>query len=112
MSPFVVPFHSTTKVAPHYGQLTWALCVNNMCIHLKPILDYLSNEHDIKVVKTTNGKGWGVGYLVNGEIPYDEIIKNKILCCGVTASQEHGLISCKECWENIAEYNRYHNHWG
>ena len=34
MSPFVVPFHSTTKAAPHYGQLTWALYVIIMEEHV------------------------------------------------------------------------------
>jgi hypothetical protein len=83
-----------------------------MCIHLQPILEYMKSEHGIRINKTVNGKGWGVGYLVGGEIPYDEIIKKKMLSGGVTASKEHGLISCKECWENIAEYERYQNNWG
>ena len=83
-----------------------------MCMHLKPILNYLESEHNLKVIKYVNGKGMGVGNLVDGQIPFDEIINKKLLSSGVTVSKEHGLITCRECWENIAEHNRYNNNWG
>ncbi|WP_406828496.1 hypothetical protein [Microbulbifer sp. ARAS458-1] len=80
-------------------------------MHLKKTLDYLENAHGLKVARTVNGKGWGVGYLMNGEIPFQEIIREKQLEGGVTVSTEHGLISCAACWENIAEYARYNGNW-
>jgi hypothetical protein len=83
-----------------------------MCVHLQTTLDYLSKEHDINVITKVNGKGWGVGYLVGGDIPFDQILKGKKLDGAVSLSKEEGLISCRACWENIAEYSRYKGKWG
>lgn len=83
-----------------------------MCIHLQKTLNYLSENHGLKVVATVNGKGWGVGYLVSGEIPFQQVLKEKQLDGGVELSQEYGLISCRACWENIAEHSRYNGKWG
>lgn len=83
-----------------------------MCVHLQKTLNYLSENHGLKVVSTVNGKGWAVGYLVNGEIPFQQVLKERQLDAGVELSQEHGLISCRACWENIAEYSRYKGKWG
>lgn len=83
-----------------------------MCMHLQRTLDYLSDVHGLKVVSTVNGKGWGVGHLVNGEIPFQQVLEEKQLDDGVTQSPQHELISCGACWENIAEYSRYNGNWG
>ncbi len=82
-----------------------------MCTHLKKTLDYLFAEHGIKVVSKVNGKSWGVGYLVDGKIPFEQIVKDKKLDGGVGFSEKEGLISCRACWENIAEHDRYRNNW-
>ncbi len=82
-----------------------------MCDHLEPIIEFLEKEHNLKVVEVATGKGWGGGNLVNGEIPFDDVIKKMKLPRAVTVSKEHGLITCGMCWDNIAEYNRYHKKW-
>lgn len=83
-----------------------------MCSHLQQTLNYLSIIHGIKIVKIVNGKGWGAGYLVSGNIPFLEIIKEKQIDICVTMSLVDGLISCEVCWENIAEYSCYKDKWG
>ena len=82
-----------------------------MCIHLKKTLDYLLKEHGIEVVSKVNGKSWGVGYLVGGKIPFEQILRERKLDEAVGFSKEEELISCRACWENIAEHDRYKNNW-
>jgi hypothetical protein len=83
-----------------------------MCMHLQKTLDYLSAFHGLKVVSKVNGKGWGVGYLIGGDIPFKQVIKDRQVDSGVGVFEEEGIISCRVCWENIAEYSRYEGKWG
>lgn len=82
-----------------------------MCRHLQRTIDYLFDFHDLKIIETVRGKSWGVCYLIDGNIPFGEIIHEVQVDNNVTISKENGLICCKMCWENIAEYSRYYNKW-
>ena len=82
-----------------------------MCEHFREILNFLSQEHGIEVVSKVNGKSWGVGYLVNGKIPFNEVIASKKFGNTVKVSRDHEIIACSACWENIAEFSRYNGKW-
>ena len=82
-----------------------------LCQHLAPIFQQLKSEYDIVEIATRNGKGWGFVSLIN-ELPKSFPQNFGLLPDCVTISREHGMVSCSECWSNIAEHDRYATNWG
>ena len=84
---------------------------DQVCEHLAPILQQLESEYGVVTNSTRNGKGWGFVALIN-ELPKSFAANSGTLPDCVTISNEHGMISCSECWSNIADHDRYASKWG
>jgi len=83
-----------------------------LCDHLKPILSYLQLKLGAKVVEKKNGKGWGFGVLINKEFSVAAIENHFDLPDFIKGNQDAQMISCSQCWKNIASYKKYKNNWG
>ena len=84
---------------------------DQICEHLAPVLQQLESEYGVIQTSIRNGKGWGFVALIN-ELPKSFVANSGIFPDCVTILHEHGMISCSECWSNIADYDRYANNWG
>ena len=85
---------------------------NEVCAHLRPILQFISAEFGMNVVERVNGKGWGLGILVSGQLPFDKIRDSLVVADCVALSSDNHMISCSGCWTNIAEHSVYKDSWG
>jgi hypothetical protein len=86
--------------------------INDVCVHLQPILKFISAEYGMTVVERVNGKGWGLGVLVSSQLPFDQILDSLDIPDCVTLSVDKHVISCSNCWTNIAEHSAYKESWG
>ncbi len=81
-----------------------------LCQHLAPIFQQLKSEYDIVEIARRNGSGWGFVSFIN-ELPKSFPQNFGLLPDCVTISLEQGMVSCSECWSNIAEHDRYATNW-
>ena len=84
---------------------------SGLCKHLSPVLEHLKSQHNAVEIATRNGKGWGYVSLVNNLPRRLDWDADSLPDC-VTISKERQIISCCECWSNIADHDRYRNNWG
>ena len=84
----------------------------DICDHLRPILHFIETNHGLTVAQRVNGRGWGLGILVTGKLPFAQIQRSIDIPVCVTLSADNQMISCSECWTNIAEHSVYKNNWG
>jgi hypothetical protein len=83
----------------------------DLCEHLQPILEFLESSHGLRVKDRVSGRSWGLAALMSGSLPYDDIRNRVPIPDCVAVSPEHHMISCGQCWTNIAEYSVYAGNW-
>ena len=106
----IMDLRVTRDLKPEYCEAS-ASSTNGLCEHLSPVLKQLKSEYDVIEIANRNGKGWGYVSLVSN-FPHDLRWGSGDLPDCVKISIEHHMISCCECWSNIADHDQYVSSWG
>ena len=80
------------------------------CAHLRPYLELLA-KHGIDVVHKVHGRSWGDAFLVSGTIPFGALEAERPPEEPIRMAPDDRFFGCSECWQSVAELERYATGW-